>query len=159
MHMHIFLIREAGSTPIDRTACNVVFMNLVLTGKSTASAREATDTPVMGLYAGGRFLFPGGDPGDATFGGAINEASNRLTRSTPDFTDLLGSGLLSGSYNARLDEPLARAMQARMDYLMRKLPMPQAEEPDQPAAKDDQPSTLKRPGPAAPAAAPGKDGK
>jgi hypothetical protein len=53
MHMHIFLIPEAGSTPIDRTACNVVFMNLVLTGKSTASAREATDTPVMGLYAGG----------------------------------------------------------------------------------------------------------
>jgi hypothetical protein len=132
LHVHFFLSPVAGSTPIDVTACNALFLNLILTGEKSPRERdqEGADAaqprrvgmPEMGLYAGGGFLFPDGDPGDEEFGGGIDRASHRLSRSTPGFVDLLGTGMLTGRISAPLNEGLAKAMRARLDELVGMLP-------------------------------------
>jgi hypothetical protein len=132
VHVHVFLVPQAGSTPIDPTACNVTIRHLVLAGPS-GGIREASDTPRMGLYAGGGFFLPQGDLGEGTVGGSVREASHRLTRATPGFTDLLGPGTLSGRFNAREDEDLARAMRAKLELLVARLPAIQGlDEPAKP---------------------------
>ena len=124
LHVHLFLAPSAGSTPIDVTACNVVFLNLILTGERAPGVTDARGRtgPEMGLYAGGGFLLPDDDPGDASFGGAIDRASHRLSRATPGFVDVLGTGYLAGAIRAPLDETLAKSMQARLDELVAMLP-------------------------------------
>lgn len=133
VHMHVFLYPSAGDTPIDSTACNVTVRHLILAGKPEGVA--ASDTPLMGLYAGGGFWNPRDDIGDDNLGGSLTGASHRLSRATPGFIDPLGSGELSGRLTARRDEELARAMSSKLELLVRRLPAaaPSAEpDPDMP---------------------------
>jgi hypothetical protein len=125
VHVHVFLMPSAGDTPIDTTAVNVTLRHLILAG--APAGRGATDTPLMGLYAGGGFWYPRGDIGDDTLSGSLDGASHRLSRATPGFADPLGSGSLSGSVVARRDEALAQAMAATLDALLRRLPAPAIE--------------------------------
>lgn len=134
LHVHFFLSPSAGSTPIDVTACNVVFMNLILTGQR---APGELAIPEMGLYAGGGFLLPDDDAGDETFGGGIDRASHRLSRATPGFVDLLGTGYLTGAVSAPLDEKLALLMRSRMDALVNLLPRTSLEAEGLEKAKTD----------------------
>lgn len=122
LHVHLFLSPSAGSTPIDVTACNAVFVNLILSGERAPSETPGHAIPEMGLYAGGGFLMPDGDPGDSEFGGSIDRASHRLSRSTHGFVDKLGTGYLAGTVTAPLNEGLAKAMRARLDELVGMLP-------------------------------------
>lgn len=119
LHIHIFLVPSAGSTPIDTTACNITFRHLVLTG---AGPTSRIDT--LGLYAGGGFLLLRDEPGDESLGGRITGSNHRLTRSTPGFVDLLGSGTLNGSFSAPSDDALAKAMATKFELLARRLPAP-----------------------------------
>jgi len=120
VHIHIFLVPEAGQTPIDTTACNVTVRQVVLAGP--AGGRGISDTPRIGLYAGGGFLYPDDALDSSTVSGSITGASQRLTRSTPDFADLLGPGTVSGKFSAKKDEPLGRAMAAKVESLVGRLP-------------------------------------
>lgn len=120
MHIHIFLVPSAGDTPIEQSACNVTIRHLVIAGPSAGPG--ISDTPVMGLYAGGGFVDPRDSIGDSSMGGSINAASHRLTRSTRDFKDLLGPGTLAGRFNAPRDEDLALAIGAKLESLVRRLP-------------------------------------
>lgn len=120
-HVRIFLVPSPGSTPIDATACNVTVRHLVLAGPAR-TLRAATDAPALGLYAGGGFLMPDADIGDATFGGRLEQVSHRLVREGPGFTDLLGPGLLTGRFAAARNDAVARALAARFDQLVNLLP-------------------------------------
>ncbi|MBY0261679.1 MAG: hypothetical protein K2Q20_05015 [Phycisphaerales bacterium] len=125
VHMHVFLYPSAGDTPIDTTACNVTVRHLVLAGRVPGAG--ASDTPLMGLYAGGGFWYPRDDIGDDTLGGSLTGASHRLSRSTPGFVDPLGSGELSGRLTAQRNDELARAMSSKLELLVRRMPTPAAE--------------------------------
>jgi hypothetical protein len=113
LHLHIFLSPEAGQTPIDSTACNLTVRQLVLTKNAPQG---------MGLYGGGGFLLPYGDLGTGTINGSINAASQRLTRSSTGFKDLLGPGTLSGRFSAPLDDQLAQQMSTKLETLIARLP-------------------------------------
>jgi hypothetical protein len=117
LHLHIFLVPEAGQTPIDTTACNLTVRQLVLHGSAKGGA-----APVMGLYGGGGFMIPHGTFGTGDISGSIGAASHRLTRSSPNFIDLLGSGTISGRFSAPLDEQLAGQMAAKLETLVMGLP-------------------------------------
>jgi hypothetical protein len=141
LHIHVFLVPSAGNTPIDTTACNITFRHLVLTGASSTTSTPTA--PTMGLYAGGGFLLLRDDPGDDTLGGQITGSSHRLTRATPNFTDLLGSGTLNGSFSAPSNDLLAKAMASKFELLAQHLPQPVIPEdadtkpkPKAPAAAD-----------------------
>jgi hypothetical protein len=134
VHLHIFLVPDAGQTPIDNTACNFTVRHLVLSGGSP-------NAPILGLYAGGGFLMPSGPLGTiSSFGGGrlagtVSAASQRLGRSTPGFTDLLGPAKLSGRFGATDDEELAKAMSAKFEALVSLLPPAEKATPEKtPAA-------------------------
>jgi hypothetical protein len=76
----------------------------------------------MGLYAGGGFLLPTGTIGSGSMGGSINGASQRMTRSTPEFQDLIGTSTISGKFSAGQDDVLAQAMAAKLEWLVSKMP-------------------------------------
>lgn len=125
VHIHVFLIPEPGATPIDATACNTTVRHLVLAGPVKTLA-AASDAPALGLYAGGGFLNPDSEIGDATFGGSITDVSHRLVREGPGFKDAIGGGLMNGSFSAARNEEVSRVLGARFDQLMRLIPVVEA---------------------------------
>jgi hypothetical protein len=132
VHIHIFLVPDAGSTPIDDTACNFTVRHLVLSGGTPQA-------PVLGLYAGGGFLIPSGtfgaieSFGSGRISGTVSAASQRLSRSTAGFIDLLGTARLSGSFNAQDDESLAKALSGKFEALLSMLPPHVKAEEEHPA--------------------------
>lgn len=115
VHIHLFLIPSAGNTPIDQTACNVAVRTIVL------ASSDAESAPLIGVYSGGGFVLPSGDPGDSTFGGSILEASLRLIGSSSNaangFVDQLTPAEMSGSFRSTLDEANTNALAARFERL------------------------------------------
>jgi len=103
VHIHMFLRPSPGKTPIDSTATNATIRHLILTGGQT------------GIYAGGGFLLPKGDPTSSHFAGTINNASMGLLDRTPGFADLLGPSVGDIEFLARRDDALARRYQAALD--------------------------------------------
>ncbi len=126
VHVHIFLTPDAGNTPIDTTACNFTVRHLVL-------ASGTAEAPIMGLYAGGGFVATSGSLLGGSISGAVSAASERLSRSTPGFKDLLGSASLSGRFGAPEDEQLADAMSGKLELLLSSLPVAAKDEAPKPA--------------------------
>ncbi len=113
LHIHIFLMPQAGQTPIDPSACNITVQHLIVTSNDSGS-------PVAtGLYAGGGFCLPKASPGDSVFGGSLLDATLRLARATPGFADRLGPARMAGSFDAPRNDDLARAISARMEAVSR----------------------------------------
>ncbi|MGE3107423.1 MAG: hypothetical protein AB7G11_00775 [Phycisphaerales bacterium] len=110
VHFHVFLMPEPGQTPIDASACNGTVQVLVLTG-----VRREESPNVAGLFAGGGFWLPSSDAGDAVFSGSMLDATLRLARAAPGFTDRLGAARMSGSFDAPRNDDLARALAARIE--------------------------------------------
>jgi hypothetical protein len=127
VHIHVFLIPSAGMTPIENTACNITVRHLILAGRSAptpggSDAKPGTaQIPAIGLYGGGGFMITGSDPGDDDFSGTIRDASVRLTRSSPAFTDRLGPATVAGKFSAPRDDKLARLIAARFEQISRVL--------------------------------------
>lgn len=119
VHLHVFLVPKAGDTPIDQTACNVTIRHIVLAG--TPRGVAASDIPAMGLYAGAGFVQPDDTIGGESLGGGVTGASHRLTRSSPGFRDLIGTGSIGGTFNARRDDALARQIAGRIESLVREM--------------------------------------
>jgi hypothetical protein len=128
VHIHVFLIPSAGMTPIENTACNITVRHLILAGRVTvqtsdhdAQSTPAPPVPAIGLYGGGGFMVTSSDPGDDPFSGTIRDASVRLTRASPAFTDRLGPATTAGKFTAPLDAKLAWLMGARFEEISRNL--------------------------------------
>lgn len=105
LHLHLFVSPEAGSTPIDQTACSVSIRLVVISRGQ------------VGIYGGGGFLFPDDDPGSESFDGNLEEATLRFLASTDGFTDRLGPSELSGEISAPKNASRAQQIEARLDEL------------------------------------------
>ncbi len=101
----MFIAPKAGRTPIEPTACTVTLRYLVLAGGE------------YGIYAGGGFLLPGDRPEGSRFKGRILNATMRLVSSSPGFKDLIGSGRMSLSFNARRDPEMVGSVIRNTDFL------------------------------------------
>lgn len=106
IHLHIFLAPKAGRTPIDFTASNTTATCVILTGGP------------IGVYGGGGFLLPSARIGDGRFTGRIRDATLRLVESDAGFDDRLGLPWLSGTINARRDDPLASLISQHLTRLL-----------------------------------------
>jgi hypothetical protein len=115
VHIHMFLVPEAGSTPIDPTACNATVRQVVLAGPRGPEGK----LPAVGVYGGGGFVLPGDDPGARSFSGDLFDATLKLTHATPGFVDRLGAARMSGEFAARRDDGLSRAVAQRFEALVR----------------------------------------
>lgn len=124
VHVRMFLIPEAGMTPIDRTACNGTVRHAVFSSGA------------VGIYAGGGFVDPGSDPGDDIFSATIRNVSMRLSSATPGFVDRLGPTLLTGDFAATLDDKAAAALLDRLASLDRAIPHVQPKSPPKDAAPE-----------------------
>ncbi|MBX3403645.1 MAG: hypothetical protein KF699_09585 [Phycisphaeraceae bacterium] len=111
VHIRLFLLPRAGSTPIDSTACNITYRHLII-ASSDRGAR-----PAIGVFAGGGFLLPTGAPGDRTFGGRLTEVTMRLTNSSDGFDDVFATAVVSGRFGATLNPDASHALAARMRQL------------------------------------------
>lgn len=111
LHIRLFLVPRAGNTPIGNTACNITLRHVIL-ASSTADA-----PPSMGVFGGGGFLLPSGDPGDRTIGGRVTEVTMRLLDSTDGFDDLFTTARVSGRFSATLNAEAAAALAARVRTL------------------------------------------
>jgi hypothetical protein len=110
LHIHLFLDPEAGQTPLDPTACNIVVRHLVIAGNE------------LGLYGGGGFMPLSGTPGDDSLGGNVLAATLRLIGATPAFDDRLGNCELSGNVSAPKNEAMAKELARSFDDLARRIP-------------------------------------
>ncbi|MBC7773046.1 MAG: hypothetical protein H7210_11160 [Pyrinomonadaceae bacterium] len=113
-HLHIFLMPEAGQTPIDSSACNFTVRHVVLTGSSEPGQG-------IGIYGGGGFCLPDSSPGDRIFDGSLREATMRLARVGPGFADRLGASRMTGSFSAPRNDELSNAISQRLEMLSRSL--------------------------------------
>lgn len=111
VHIRLFLVPRAGSTPIDATACNITFRHVILASPGTGSR------PAIGLYAGGGFLLPSGSPGERTFGGRLTEVTTRLVRASDGFEEVFSTAVVSGRFSATLNPETSSALAARMRQL------------------------------------------
>lgn len=113
VHVHIFLIPEAGKTPIDDSALNAAVRHVVI-------ARGA-----VGEYVGGGFVAAGDPPalgeGDS-YGADIRSASLHISRAGGAFADKLGPAVISGSFSAIRDEKACRVVAARLAQFSMQLP-------------------------------------
>jgi hypothetical protein len=131
VHIHMFLTPVAGSTPIDATACNATVRQVVLAGP----LGTAGDRPALGVYGGGGFLLPDETPGGRSFSGSLFDATLKLTHATPGFVDRLGAARMSGDFDVRRDDAMARAMAQRLADLLDAAP-PVAETAEPAAAPE-----------------------
>lgn len=115
LHIHLFLLPSAGSTPIDQTACNITLRHIVI------AQGEGKDQSAIGLYSGGGFVLPAGTIGDDRIGGSISGSSHRLVKASARFNDPLGSGAITGRFDAQRNDDAARALGSRIESLARTL--------------------------------------
>lgn len=65
-------------------------------------------------------MLPGSKPGKDSIGGTIRAAPMRLTRSSPNFIDLFGPAMINIEFNAKLNDPMASELRARLDAMAAK---------------------------------------
>lgn len=121
VHLHLFLVPKAGDTPIDRTACNITMRHLVLAGSPGESGTHMHTHLIAGLYSGGGFVLPSGTIGDDSIAGSITGSSHRLVKSSAMFNDALGSGAITGRFDATRDDEVSRAIGAKFETVARRL--------------------------------------
>ena len=108
VQIHLFLDPKPGKTPIEHTA-------------ATASIRYAIIAQgEIGIYDGAGFMLPGAKPGNDAIGGNIQSAPLRLTRKTSQFEDLFGAAKINLNFNAKINDPAAAELRARLDALAAK---------------------------------------
>lgn len=105
VHIHVFLIPQAGRTPIDRTACNAAIRHVVLSGGAA------------GIYGGGGFLSLGGSIGADSLGARLRDSTLRLIRRNDAFVDRLNVTGLTGGVRALRDDEAARIIASRLERL------------------------------------------
>lgn len=124
IHIHLFLIPAAGSTPIDSTACSAAVRQFVITGGVPEAGGDDRIPASVGIYAGGAFVTPfGSGPGRQFLAGTVEGGTIRLIQADAGFADRLGPSKIEGDFTAKLDDPAARAIADRLAQLAAKTPM------------------------------------
>ena len=88
---------RAASTPVDRTATNVVVRLLDF-------REQAGESKSLGLYSGAGFLKLHGDPASADLSATLRQCDLRLTDRSERFTDRWGRLTMVGQIEARRDD-------------------------------------------------------
>ncbi|CAN5691716.1 hypothetical protein BH11PLA1_BH11PLA1_02890 [soil metagenome] len=109
VHIHVFLVPDAGKTPLDASAVNVAVRHAVYAGGA------------IGLYCGGGFLSTS-EPEGSAYAAVLRDSSLRLSVATANFEDRLGSTIITGAFSATRDEKLCRILAARLADLAFGLP-------------------------------------
>ena len=109
VHFYMFIVPQAGKTPIDATACNITVRHAVYSEGA------------MGIYAGAGFADIEA-PGKSRILGDLLGATLRLAEAGPGFNDPLGPSRMVGSFKADMDEQAALAIGDRLANLAAKLP-------------------------------------
>lgn len=102
IHIHLFLRPRAGRTPIEPTASTASIRHVVLAGGP------------VGVYGGGGFVSPDGQPGDGPFAASVSAGTLRLNHATQGFNDRLGAADISGSFRASQDPAMAALLASRI---------------------------------------------
>ena len=101
--VRMFWKPKAAATPLDETATNATVQYIVF--------NRGTDTPPVGIYSGGGFLYPENDPGGQSLQANLWQATLNLADKSEGFQDTLGSSILRGRFTAtRDDEGMADAV-------------------------------------------------
>lgn len=103
VHLHMFIRPSPGKTPIEAQASNCTIRYLILAPGAT------------GLYGGGGFLLPSGDPASGSFSGSISAGTLRLQAASPNFNDALGPTEVRASFKAKGDPELALTIARRLE--------------------------------------------
>lgn len=110
VHVHMFLLPKAGRTPIDPTASNATATVYVFAGDAA------------GVYRGGGFFLPNGQPGGRNFHGRLADADLRLARASDYFDDRLGPSLMAGRIRGQRDEQTVTELLNRLAVLGEQIP-------------------------------------
>ncbi len=94
--VRMFWKPKAAATPLDETATNATVQYIVF--------NRGTDTPPVGIYSGGGFLYPENDLGSQTLQANLWQATLNLSDKSEGFQDTLGSSILRGKFTATRDE-------------------------------------------------------
>ncbi|MDA0214164.1 MAG: hypothetical protein O2875_02235 [Planctomycetota bacterium] len=92
LHVELLWIPLAGKTAVDPEATNISIRLIVFSGHE------------VGLYGGGGFAWPKGEPGDKEYGVDIVGSNATLLAATNGFKDLLSPAQLTGRLRSKLDE-------------------------------------------------------
>ena len=95
IHIELLWSPRPGYTPIDYEAANIAVRYIVISGNE------------FGIYEGGGFGYPLGDPQDGSMVLKIDSAALQLAESTDHFVDLLSPAVLSGTFNGACNAELA----------------------------------------------------
>ena len=105
VHLQLFVVPLAGSTPIENSACSVTIRHIVL-----ASGQ-------VGVYSGGGFLNPT-RVSRTELAGSLRGGTIRLTARTPAFADRLGPATVDLNFSAHREEALARRIGSRVNEVL-----------------------------------------
>ena len=95
VHIELLWLPRPGYTPIDSEAANISVRYIIISGDE------------FGIYEGGGFGYPLGNPADGSMVLNIESATLQLAESTNNFVDLLSPAVLSGTFNGNCDLELA----------------------------------------------------
>lgn len=98
LHVNLLWIPKAGKTAVDPAATNTSIRLVIFSGKE------------VGIYGGGGFAWPNGEPGAEEFGIDIVGSSLSLLAATDGFVDLLSPAQLTGRLLSRHDDDQTRRM-------------------------------------------------
>ncbi|MSQ90586.1 MAG: hypothetical protein EXS01_04215 [Phycisphaerales bacterium] len=98
LHVELLWVPTAGKTAVEPAATNTSIRLLVFSGRE------------LGLYGGGGFAWPSGDPGSPAYGIDIVGSNISLLAATAGFIDLLSPAQLTGQVRTRLDGAATKQM-------------------------------------------------
>lgn len=110
VHLHMFLAPSPGKTPIEPTATNTTVRHLIV-------ARG-----VVGVYEGAGFLLPRISADKDEFRGGLRNASLRLLRADPAFSDPLRAAEFAATVHAHQDPAMAALIARRLEQEVGRLP-------------------------------------
>jgi hypothetical protein len=98
LHVELLWVPLAGKTAIDPEATNISIRLIVFSGHE------------VGLYGGGGFAWPKGEPGEEDYGVDIVGSNATLLAATNGFKDLLSPAQLTGRLRSTLNETQNKQM-------------------------------------------------
>lgn len=116
VHIHMFLLPNAGRTPIDFEASNFTVTHVVFAGLDT------NGDPAVGQYGGGGFLLPSDDLEGDRFDAVIRGASLTYMTGTQSFVDRLDGAELDGSFRLGRDRVFTAAIRSALRRVVSSLP-------------------------------------
>ncbi len=106
LHVQLLWLPLPGRTPVDETATNLTIRYVVVSeGK-------------VGVYGGGGFAWPRGEPGKDDLTLVIEGSSLSLLAKSEGFTDLLTPAKLTGTVYAKLDAEVTRRYRRGLNQLV-----------------------------------------